>query len=147
MVTANVIAAKYGKLIMANPTWKLENVKKTVLQDIGVDVHISKCKRAKNIALKKMFDATHGEYSQVFDYQLELLRSNPDSTVHVMLDPDQPDGRHVFQRFYMCFNACKNGFLAGCRRVVGLDGCFFKGACYGQLLCALGRDANNRCTQ
>lgn len=44
----------------------------------------------------------------------------------------------------MCFAACKKGFLAGCRRVIGLDGCFIKGATYGQLLCALGRDANNQ---
>ncbi|KAK3142619.1 hypothetical protein QOZ80_4BG0349030 [Eleusine coracana subsp. coracana] len=50
----------------------------------------------------------------------------------------------VFQRFYVCFDACKKGFLAGCRRVIGLDGCFFKGATNGELLCAIGRDANNQ---
>ena len=44
----------------------------------------------------------------------------------------------------MCFDALKKGFLAGCRTVIGLDGCFFKGACYGQMLCAIGRDANNQ---
>jgi hypothetical protein len=50
----------------------------------------------------------------------------------------------VFQRFYVCFDACKRGFLSGCREVIGVDGCFFKGACNGELLCALGRDANNQ---
>jgi len=30
------------------------------------------------------------------------------------------------------------------RKVIGVDGCFFKGACNGELLCALGRDANNQ---
>lgn len=54
------------------------------------------------------------------------------------------DDQHVFRRFYMWFAACKKGFLAGCRRVKGLDGCFIKGATCGQLLCALGRDANNQ---
>jgi hypothetical protein len=44
----------------------------------------------------------------------------------------------------VCFDACKRGFLAGCRRVVGVDGCFFKGACNGELICALGRDPNNQ---
>lgn len=52
--------------------------------------------------------------------------------------------QNVFQRFYVCFNALKTGFKAGCRRVIGLDGCFFKGACQGELLCAIGRDANNQ---
>jgi len=45
---------------------------------------------------------------------------------------------------YVCFEACKKGFLAGFRQVIGLDGCFFKGACNGELLCALGRDPNNQ---
>jgi hypothetical protein len=38
----------------------------------------------------------------------------------------------------------KDGFKAGCRKVIGLDGCFFKGACQGELLCAIGRYDNNQ---
>lgn len=34
--------------------------------------------------------------------------------------------------------------LAGCRKVFGLDGCFLKGFCGGELLCAVGRDGNNQ---
>ena len=37
----------------------------------------------------------------------------------------------------------KDGWIKGCRRVIGLDGCFLKGVCRGQLLAAIGRDANN----
>jgi hypothetical protein len=50
----------------------------------------------------------------------------------------------VFKRIYICLDACKKGFSAGCRRVIGLDGCFFKGQTNGELLCAIGRDANNQ---
>lgn len=106
------------------------------------DVSLSKCKRAKSIVMQRLLDSTKGEYSKVFDYQLELLRSNPGSTVVVHLDHDYEDP--VFQRFYVCLDACKRGLLAGCRKVIGLDGCFFKGATYGELLCAIGRDANNQ---
>jgi hypothetical protein len=73
----------------------------------------------------------------VFDYQLELLRSNPGSTVVVKLDTDEP--QPTFMRFYVCFDACKKGFFAGCRKVIGLDGYFFKGLTNGELLCALGK--------
>jgi hypothetical protein len=45
---------------------------------------------------------------------------------------------------YICLDGCKKGFIAGCRRIVGLDGCFLKGPVKGQLLCAVGRDANNQ---
>ena len=77
-----------------------------------------------------------------FEYQAEILRSNPGSMVAVYLDPEYIDP--VFQRIYVCFDACKKSFQAGCRKIIGVDGCFFKGACNGELLCALGRDANNQ---
>jgi hypothetical protein len=142
LVTARRIAEKYEKMIRANPTWKMESLQQTVQEEMLADVSISKCKRAKKIVIDKLVDAINGEYARVFDYQAELLRSNPGSTVIVKLDPDQD--KPVFQRFYVCFAACKRGFMAGCRRVVGLDGCFFKGGNRGELLCALGRDSNNQ---
>ncbi|XP_017644503.1 uncharacterized protein LOC108485170 [Gossypium arboreum] len=39
--------------------------------------------------------------------------------------------------------ACKYGYKAGCRRIVGLDGCFLKGYYGGYLHAAVGIDANN----
>ncbi|KAK5802457.1 hypothetical protein PVK06_030048 [Gossypium arboreum] len=39
--------------------------------------------------------------------------------------------------------ACKDGYKAGCRRIVGLDGCFLKGYYGGYLLAAVGIDAND----
>jgi alpha-galactosidase len=55
-----------------------------------VDVSVSKIKRAKSIVMQRMYDATKGDYGMVFDYQLELLISNPGSTVVVKLDTDEP---------------------------------------------------------
>nr|GEX23002.1 hypothetical protein [Tanacetum cinerariifolium] len=37
-----------------------------------------------------------------------------------------------------------DGWLDGCRRIIGLDGCFLKHTCRGELHTALGRDANNQ---
>lgn len=110
--------------------------------DMGVDVSVSKVKRAKSIVMRRIYESCKGEYAKIFGYQAEILRSNPGSTVAVCLDPEYTDP--VFQRFYVCFDACKKGFQDGCRKVIGVDGCFFKGACNGELLCALGRDANNQ---
>ncbi|KAK1646211.1 hypothetical protein QYE76_064016 [Lolium multiflorum] len=142
LVTALRIANKYEKMIKANPTWDMKSLRETVQEDMLVNVSISKCKRAKSIVMKRMYDATKGEYSKVFDYQQELLRSNPGSTIVVKLAPNCVEP--IFNRFYVCFDALKKGFMAGCRKVIGLDGCFFKGVNNGELLCALGRDANNQ---
>ncbi|KAL6654545.1 hypothetical protein ACP70R_008010 [Stipagrostis hirtigluma subsp. patula] len=142
LVTSTRIADKYEHIIRANPSWKIQNIKETVQLDTFADVSISKVKRAKGIVMKRIYEACKGEYSKVFEYQAEILRSNPGSTVAVCLDPEY--SYPVFQRIYICFDACKKGFKAGCRKVVGLDGCFFKGACNGELICALGRDSNNQ---
>lgn len=39
--------------------------------------------------------------------------------------------------------AQKDGFLAGCRPIIGLDGCHLKGIFGGQLLSVIGRDGND----
>ena len=88
-VNAPFLAKRFGRLIKANPTWKLKDFQQTVLQEVGVDVSIAQCKRAKQLMFKKLMDSTKGEYSKVFDYQLALLHSNPGSTVAVKMDPDQ----------------------------------------------------------
>jgi hypothetical protein len=123
LVTSRRIADKYEKMIKANPKWSIQSMRETVHEEMFVDVSKSKIKRAKPIVMQRMYDATKGEYAMVFDYQLELLRSNPRSTIVVKLDTDEP--KPTFMRFYVCFDACKKGFLAGCRKVIGLDGCFF----------------------
>ncbi|XP_062014543.1 uncharacterized protein LOC133731104 [Rosa rugosa] len=44
---------------------------------------------------------------------------------------------------YICLGALKNGFKAGCRTIIGLDGAHLKSCFGGQLLTAVGIDANN----
>ncbi|CAN1148195.1 hypothetical protein LINPERHAP2_LOCUS16322 [Linum perenne] len=45
---------------------------------------------------------------------------------------------------YICFDALRKGFLAGCRRIVSLDGSFMKGLWKGEVLSSIGRDANDQ---
>ncbi|KAK5776067.1 hypothetical protein PVK06_044025 [Gossypium arboreum] len=47
------------------------------------------------------------------------------------------------KRLYICLEACKSGWLTGCRRIIGLDGCWLKGYYGGNLVAAVGVDANN----
>lgn len=48
-----------------------------------------------------------------------------------------------FQRFYVCYDGLKKAWKTGCRPILGLDGCFLKTVCGGQLLSDVGRDGNN----
>jgi hypothetical protein len=44
---------------------------------------------------------------------------------------------------YMSLSACKDGFKAACRPVIGVDGCFLKGYYRGQFFTVVGRDPND----
>jgi hypothetical protein len=143
LVTSTVIAEKYFTEIKDNLGWRVEKIQEAILEDLCADVSTSKCKRAKKLVMEMIIDQTSGEYCRVFDYHLELVRSNPGSSVVVTLNPDVTD-KPVFEKMYICLDGCKRGFLAGCRRIVGLDGCFLKGPVKGQLLCAVRRDPRNQ---
>ncbi|XP_072090514.1 uncharacterized protein [Arachis hypogaea] len=54
-----------------------------------------------------------------------------------------PQSLSLFDKIYICLDACRNGFVKGCRPLIGLDGCFLKGYYGGQLLIAMSLDANN----
>ncbi|KAK8708687.1 hypothetical protein V6N13_059725 [Hibiscus sabdariffa] len=59
-----------------------------------------------------------GQYARIYEYLLELRTRNPGTTTICHLDS------RLFQRLYVCLQACKNGFMAGCRRIVSVDDCY-----------------------
>nr|XP_027103297.1 uncharacterized protein LOC113724609 [Coffea arabica] len=104
-------------------------------------------RRAKKIAENLGKGSEMDQFNKLPYYINEIERSNPGSTVIMKLVDDYCDavtGQGKFQRLYMCFAGVKQGFLAACRPVFGLDGTFFKGSAGGVLLTAVGVDPNNR---
>ncbi|GJX31821.1 hypothetical protein Tco_0241676 [Tanacetum coccineum] len=49
--------------------------------------------------------------------------------IHLHVD-ELDNGKIHFKRIYVCFKAMIEGWSAGCRKVIGLDGCFLKGTCW-----------------
>ena len=82
-------------------------------------------------------------YAKLWRYGAEIRRANPGSNVKMVVEPIS-ETKVLFDRFYVCFKGVADGWVEGCRRIIGLDGCFLKGVCRGQLLSAVGRDANNQ---
>ncbi|XP_021716535.1 uncharacterized protein LOC110684387 [Chenopodium quinoa] len=44
---------------------------------------------------------------------------------------------------YVCLQPCKEGFIVGCRPILGVDGAYLRGPFPGILLTAVGKDGNN----
>nr|GEZ54891.1 hypothetical protein CTI12_AA204890 [Tanacetum cinerariifolium] len=87
----------------------------------------------------KISDVEMEDITGYADYRKQLLDTNPGSSVHLHLD-EKDDGKIYFKRIYICFKAMIEGWSAVCRKVIGLDGCFLKSTCRGELLTAMGRD-------
>ena len=97
--------------------------------------------RAIAIATQNVEGSFKEQYKRIYDYAHELLARNPGSTVKVNVEENK--GQPIFKRFYACLKACKDNFIS-CRPVIGLDGAFLRGKYGGQLLTAIGRDANDQ---
>ncbi|XP_048609908.1 uncharacterized protein LOC125585241 [Brassica napus] len=79
---------------------------------------------------------------KIWDYEAELHRSN--GGISTELCTREANGVQMFDCFYICFKELRESWKSCCRPVIGLDGCFLKWDLNGDLLAAVGRDADNR---
>ncbi|CAI9290557.1 unnamed protein product [Lactuca saligna] len=142
MVTYAWIGSHYTREFLLRQKMSVRKLRTTMSQKFGIHVSVGQCRRAKKYA-HQLIDGTLVEhYAKLWSYAEEIRRSNPGSTVKLDVN-HMPDGKNYFSKFYVCFDALKKGWKEGCRKIIGLDGCFLKGICKGELLCDVGRDANN----
>jgi len=99
--------------------------------------------KAKQIAMDCLVGDGQQQYARLYDYVAELLRVKA-GTFKIKINHPQPTLPPRFGCFYMCLDGCKQGFLAGCRSFIGVDGCHLKTAYGGQLLVVVGRDPNDQ---
>ncbi|CAN1148324.1 hypothetical protein LINPERHAP1_LOCUS4604 [Linum perenne] len=113
-VSPKFIANHYKRRIRSNPRWRIKDMRETIREDFGTDVSLVQCSRAKSIITHKSLASYTEEYALLRSYAVEILRSNPGSSTTVMVDCGNPTSEPLFQRMYVCFDALKKGFLAGC---------------------------------
>ncbi|GJX40968.1 calcium/proton exchanger [Tanacetum coccineum] len=143
LVTYKWIAYHFSKEIINDPFIPYIKMRDQIRQKFLIDVSLGQCKRAKQRALYNHEGGLIEHYGRLWDYRQALLESNPGLTCRLEVEEVSSESTY-FKRFYICFKGLKDGWLDGCRRIIGLDGCFLKHTCRGELLTAMGRDANNQ---
>ncbi|XP_023770489.2 uncharacterized protein LOC111919108 [Lactuca sativa] len=110
-----------------------------------MDISHMKTFREKKEALKHVQGDYASQYRLLRDYVLEVHARNPDTTVKIDVESEEnPTAEtRTFRRIYVCIGALKQGFSAGRRDFLGLDGAFMKGPYPGQILSAVALDGNN----
>ncbi|CAH9131884.1 unnamed protein product [Cuscuta epithymum] len=138
--TASWLVKNFFKSKVGVAEMKVGAMREMVKRELNCDVTLEQMKKAKTMIRKLEKGDIEEEYRNLEDYKEEILRSNQGNTCILNLRQPSP----VFDRFYVCFDACKKGFLEGCRRLIGIDGAFLKTEVKGEILTAVGRDANNQ---
>ncbi|XP_020970118.1 uncharacterized protein LOC110268357 [Arachis ipaensis] len=147
------LGSQFKKKVESNPKIKVKELVAKAHKKWNLTVTKAMAAKTKQEAFSQIQGAFREQYKRINDYCHELLRTNPGSTVilKVIRSLDFAQERQnaelmnycVFQRMYVCFDACKKSFQH-CRRFIGLDGCFLKTPQGGQLLTAVGRDPNDQ---
>ncbi|XP_074291585.1 uncharacterized protein LOC141618386 [Silene latifolia] len=143
-VHANFLAEEYQEKLLKHPTWKLKLFVKDVEDTYGVKVNRWQAGRAKRNTLSTCGKVVGRQYDSLRANIYEMKRSNVGSRAFLSLKPSISGSIPQFHMFYINFVAIRRNSLNGCRRLLGLDGAFLKGYCKGEILCAVGRDANNQ---
>jgi hypothetical protein len=141
--TTKWVADKLEEKIKIQPNITYMEAYDYIKRSFGVQINETKLFRALKEAKTNVEGNYKEQYGLIWDYARELQRSNVGTTAKINVTPVL-QGPPQFKRFYVCLDACKRGFKAGCRPFIGLDGCFLKGYYGGQLLTAVGTDANNQ---
>ncbi|XP_010550289.1 PREDICTED: uncharacterized protein LOC104821184 [Tarenaya hassleriana] len=141
MLTMRQIANLYVEKIRADPSFKGKKIQDEIQRDHNLTVSLTKCFKARSLALKVVREDQEVQFRKLWDYELELQRSNPNTSTEI--GTNAASGQQVFHRFYVCFDVLRESWTRHCRPVIGLDGCFLKWDFKGELLSAVGRDAND----
>ncbi|KAJ9561814.1 hypothetical protein OSB04_006974 [Centaurea solstitialis] len=128
--------------LIKNQDMSLKEMKKYIFEKYLCNVSFGHCHRGKGRGIHQIEGSLSEHYGRVWDYGEEIIRSNLGSIVKIVVE--ESDNGNYFKGFYVCFKAVKDGWKLGCRPVIGLDGCFLKSICKGELLTTIGRDANSQ---
>ncbi|XP_024028870.1 uncharacterized protein LOC112093826 [Morus notabilis] len=113
-----------------------------IVDVVHVDVTKWQFYRAREVSRNIIEGSVREQYYMLRDYCEEIRAKNPRSSV-ILKCNSEIEGYNKLQRIYIFLDACKKGFMSGCKPIIGLDACFVKGYHKGQLLVAMGTDADN----
>nr|KAJ0188756.1 hypothetical protein LSAT_V11C900480270 [Lactuca sativa] len=128
------------QVIETNPKIPIRALQEQLQREYQMDISHMKTFKAKQQALKHVQGDYASQYRLLRDYVLEVQARNPDTMVKIDVESEANPTveTRTFRRIYVCIGALKQGFAAGRKDFLGIDGAFVKGPYPGQVLSAVG---------
>ncbi|XP_010446237.1 PREDICTED: uncharacterized protein LOC104729034 [Camelina sativa] len=116
-----------------------------IKREYNLEVSEEQCSKAKTRVRREAKAGHQDHFSRLWDYQAEIMRSNPGSIFEIETIPGPTVGSlQRFYRLFICFQSQRSSWKRTCRPIIGVDGAFLKWDIKGHLLAAVGRDGDNR---
>ncbi|XP_043720975.1 uncharacterized protein LOC122668481 [Telopea speciosissima] len=151
-VNATWIARKLDPNLKYDTDMSINVMKSHLKEKYNVEVQTMQLYRARWIAKQENEGSHSKSYAKLEAYGTVLKQRNPGTAFVIEYQNAEIYRVEVngvvtvipqFKRMFVCFDACKQGFLKGCRPFIGLDGCHLKGIYGGVLVSAMSVDENN----
>ncbi|KAK9184652.1 hypothetical protein WN943_025003 [Citrus x changshan-huyou] len=140
-VTSNWIAQKLYSSIINNPGIGSGAMSTELRKRFNTSTTKKRLYRAKKQVLHIADNDFAKSYARLHDYGNIILTKNKGATVKIQQELQGTQA--IFKRIFVSYDALRNGFMQGCRRFIGVDGCHLKTSFGGVLLSAVSLDANN----
>jgi len=105
---------------------------------------------AREKALERINGASWDEsFRLLYTFKAEVEKASPGSVVEIDYHKEEytvggkKKEKNCFRRAFVCFKACSNGFLNGCRPYLAVDATALNGRWKGQLVAACAVDGHN----
>ncbi|XP_048131469.1 uncharacterized protein LOC115733779 [Rhodamnia argentea] len=141
-VSSKWSANKYCDRLRNNPTWPSASMKKTMESENVLKLSRTMVYRAGVTTMSMVTGNEKEQFGILRSYCQALLDSNAGSTC--VIKSEQCEDQFKFEGVYICLDALRRGFLEGCRRFVGFDGCHLSSGYKGILLAVVGLDGNDQ---
>ncbi|XP_019179305.1 PREDICTED: uncharacterized protein LOC109174543 [Ipomoea nil] len=144
---SDLIAALVTRKICEDPHYKVKHIQTDVKNEYGLDVSYRKAWYARQKCIETEYGKFADSYNELPSFLMSLKATNPGTIIEFDFTPSppSPSGESAYVHFKYAFWAFKpaiDGFQY-CFPVIGVDGTHLYGKYKGNLLLAVGTNANN----
>ncbi|XP_044960337.1 uncharacterized protein LOC123411455 isoform X1 [Hordeum vulgare subsp. vulgare] len=141
MASQGWIADKIGDWVKKNPGVGAKDAKGKLEDEFNIKLKYNKAWDGMKVALYQIHGSYEDCFPLLFNWKAEIENKCPGSIIEIELLKN--GDKYHFNRMFVAFKPCIDGFLAGCRPYVGVDSTALNGKFKGQLASATSVDGHN----